>query len=66
MYDCMKLMPEIERLAALYEHRWGTPVDHTIRPAEFDQTKLVAVLERIVDTGESVLAGYNKIFLSNN
>ena len=53
---------KIEKLSIIYEKTWGLPVDYTILPAGLTQEKLVAVLKRIVDTGESVLVGYSKIF----
>ena len=30
------------------------------------QEKLVDVLKRIVDTGESILVGYNKLYITTN
>ena len=55
-------LEEIKKLSTIYEKTWGIPVDYTILPAGLSQEKLVAVLKRIVDTGESVLVGYSKIF----
>lgn len=54
-------MQRIEELNKEYERRWGKPVDYLIKPAGLTQESLVIVLERIVDTGESILVGWNKI-----
>ena len=51
----------IEQLESEYEDKWGKKVDYLILPQGITQESLVAVLERIVDTGESVLVGWNKI-----
>ena len=50
----------IEQLESEYEDKWGKKVDYIIIPQGITQEKLVAVLERIVDTGESILVGWNK------
>lgn len=50
----------IEQLESEYEDKWGKKVDYLIIPQGITQEKLVAVLERIVDTGESILVGWNK------
>ena len=55
-------LEEIEKLSNIYEKTWGVPVDYTILPAGLTQEKLVVVLKRIVDTGESVLVGYAETF----
>ena len=54
-------MQRIEKLNKEYERRWGKPVDYLIKPVGLTQESLVIVLERIVDTGESILVGWNKI-----
>jgi hypothetical protein len=58
-------LEEINELSSVYEKNWGIPVDYTILPAGLCQEKLVVVLRRIVDTGESVLVGYGKIFIDS-
>ena len=50
----------IEQLESEYEDKWGKKVDYLIIPQGITQEKLVSVLERIVDTGESILVGWNK------
>ena len=58
-------LEEIKKLSCVYEKNWDIPVDYTILPAELSQEKLVVVLKRIVDTGESVLVGYSKMFIDS-
>ena len=55
-------LEEIEKLSILYEKNWGVPIDYMILPAGLTQEKLLVVLKRIVETGESVLVGYDKVF----
>lgn len=55
-------MRKIEELNRLYEKNWGREVDYTIVPRGMTQEMLVMILGRIVDTGESVLVGYDKIY----
>ena len=59
-------LAQLNNLCELYKHRWGKEVDYTILPRSISQEKLLIILERIVDTGESIPVGYNKIYLSNN
>ena len=61
MFDA-EVMKEIEKLSKLYEERWHAYVDKMVIPEKLSQEELVIVLRRIVDTGESVLVGWNKIF----
>ncbi len=58
------VLEQLDTLYALYKQRWGKDVDYTVLPKGITQDKLVDVLERIVDTGESV--GYNKLFITTN
>lgn len=44
-----------------YQYNWGKEVDLNCVPAGMTQEKLLAVLERIVETGESILVGWNKV-----
>ncbi len=59
-------LEQLNNLCDLYKNRWGKEVDYTILPHTITQEKLLIILKRIVDTGESILVGYNKIFLDNN
>lgn len=64
MYNPQTLK-ELNELCELYKYRWGKEVDYTILPKGISQEKLVVILQRIVDTGESILVGYDKVFLNN-
>ena len=52
---------KIKILENRYKENWGKSVDYTIIPKGVTQEKMVEILERIVNTGESVLVGYEKI-----
>mgnify|MGYP006906609516 FL=1 len=54
-------LEKIRILEQKYKETWGINVDYTIIPSGMTQEKLVEVLERIVDTGESIIVGFNKI-----
>jgi hypothetical protein len=54
-------LQRLYELADLYKKRWGKEVDLTIITPRCSQETMVLVLERIVDTGESVLVGWNYI-----
>lgn len=56
------VMKEINKLTKLYEERWHDCVDKMVIPNKLSQEEPVIVLRRIVDTGESVIVGWNKIF----
>ena len=60
------VLKQLDTLCALYKQRWGNDVDYTVLPKGITQEKLVDVLERIVNTGESILVGYNKLFITTN
>ena len=51
----------MNELCALYQRRWGKPVDFIGCPNILSQEKIVRILERIVDTGESIVVGYEKL-----
>lgn len=55
---------KIDELSKLYKFNWGKEVDRVGMPLGMSQEKLVIVLERIVETGESILVGWNKCFLN--
>ncbi len=59
-------LEQLNSLCELYKHRWGKEVDYTSLPRSITQENLLVILKRIVDTGESILVGYNMIFLINN
>ncbi len=58
----VEAIEKIKELSKLYEQRWGKEVDLMVIPPGCTQDKLAVVLERIVDTGESFLVGWNKIY----
>ena len=58
-----KTLEKIEELSQKYKYNWGIEIDLNCMPSGITQEKLVVVLERIVETGESVLVGWNKCFL---
>lgn len=55
-------LKRIEQLGKEYERVWGKTVDYSVLPQGLTQEKLVPILERIVETGESVLVGWNYIY----
>lgn len=54
-------LEKIRLLEQKYKETWGINVDYTIIPSGMTQEKLADVLERIVDTGENITAGYSNI-----
>ena len=57
-------LKRMEELMDFYEINWGKKVEINHFPPNMTQEKAVKVLERIVETGESFLVGYNKVFLN--
>lgn len=55
-------LEKIEELIQKYKYNWGKEPDLNCRPPGMTQEKFVVVLEYIVETGESVLAGWNQCF----
>ena len=58
-------LEKIEELLQKYKYNWGIDIDVNYIPPGMTQEKLVVVLEGIVETGESVLVGWNKCFLTS-
>lgn len=56
-------LTKIVELNKQYKANWIKEVDYSIVPKGCSQEKLVEVLERIVNTGESLWVGYTKLFL---
>lgn len=54
-------LQKIEQLNLQYEKNWGKKVDYSILPPNISQEKLVLILGRIVETGESILVGWANI-----
>ena len=55
---------KIEKLLEKYKFNWGREVDLNCMSSGITQEKFIVVLERIVETGESILVGWNKCCLS--
>lgn len=51
-------LERVSELCDLYNSRWGKEVDMLALPSGID---IVKTLERIVDTGESPIVGWQKI-----
>ena len=63
-FDCClneEMLKQIKILEEQYEYNWGKKVDYIILPKGMTLETLALTLERIVETGESILVGYNKI-----
>lgn len=56
----VKAMQEIHKLSSLYEKNWGKEVDYVGMPILIDQENLLQVFRIIVETGDSVLVGFQK------
>ncbi len=56
-----KVLARIKELESLYELRWGKSVDYLALPKDVSQENLCLALERIVNTGESVIVGWSKL-----
>lgn len=56
-----KALKRIRTAEQRYKENWGKDVDYTAIPTVISQEILADILERIMDTGESVIVGYNKI-----
>lgn len=56
-------LEKMKEYEEIYRKRWGQDVDYTIMPSSMTQEQLLVVMERIIDTGESILVAYVKIFL---
>ena len=61
-----KTLEKIEKLMQQYQYNWGKEVDLNCMPSGMTQEKLAIVLERIVETGESVLVGWDQCFLTGH
>ena len=61
MYDDGEFLKTINKLLDIYKYRWGKELDMAISPPWLGGRELIVVLERIIDTGESILVGYNRI-----
>ena len=57
---------KIKELNLIYQQKWGKGVDYTIIPRGISQEQLVDCLELMIETNDSLLVSYNKLFLKNN
>lgn len=57
-------LEKVGELLEKYKFNWGKEVDLNCIPSGISQEKFIVVLERIVETGESVLVGWNKCYLT--
>jgi hypothetical protein len=57
----IEVLQELHKLATLYEERWGKEVDYVGMPSTISQQRLLLILRYIVDTGDSVLVGAQKV-----
>ena len=55
-----KITEKIHELEHLYEFRWGKPVDYLALPKNISQEDLCFVLERVVNSGESIIVSLSK------
>lgn len=56
-----KAFERIRVLEKKYKENWGKDVYYTILPKGITQEMLVTIFERITETGESILTGYEKL-----
>lgn len=56
-----KALERIRVLEKKYKENWGKDVDYSILPKGITQEMLVTILERITETEESILTGYEKL-----
>ena len=56
-----KALERIRVLEKKYKENWGKDVDYSILPKGITQEMLITILERITETGESILTGYEKL-----
>ena len=59
-----EVLKKVEELLEKYKYNWGREVDLNCMPPGISQEKFIVVLERIVETGESILVGWNKCYLT--
>ena len=56
-----EVMKEITELCAKYEKRWNKPVDFAGVPSTLYQERFLLIMRYIVDTGDSILVGYQSV-----
>lgn len=56
------ILNKIYELNEIYEYTWGQRVDNTVIPTGMTQERLVKVLELMIETNDSMLVAYNKLY----
>ena len=54
---------KVEELNQKYKEIWDKDVDYTVIPKGLTQEKLVKCLELMIETNDSLLVAYNKLFI---
>ncbi len=57
----IEMLQEMNELCSLYKSRWNKDVDYIGMPSNMSQERLLLILRYIVDTGDSVLVGSQKV-----
>lgn len=57
----VEVMKEIIELCSKYEKRWNKPVDFVGLPSTLYQERFLLIMRYIVNTGDSILVGYQKV-----
>ena len=57
-----KAAKRITELEAEYQRKWGREPDYFAMPSYMTQEQLAAVLERIVETDESIITAWSALF----
>ena len=56
-----EVLKRLDELCEIYQKRWGKAVDLVGCPGFLTQEMLVRILERTVDTGESIIVGFDHL-----
>lgn len=57
----IEVMKEITELCTKYEKRWNKPVDFVGLPYALYQERFLLIMRYILNTGDSILVGYQKV-----
>ncbi len=57
----IEVMKEVEELCDKYEKRWNIPLDFVGLPSTLWQEKFLLIMRLIVNTGDSILVGNQKV-----
>ena len=53
----------VEKLNQKYKEIWGKDVNYSVIPKGLTQEKLIKCLELMIETNDSLLVAYNKLFI---